>query len=132
MSGNFLRFVLAGGIAAGANWLSRFAFSLFLNLTGAVIAAFIIGMSVAYGLNRLFVFDKSGRALHVEATRFVIVNLVALVQVWAVTLGLADYAFPAFAWHWHPEALAHAVGVASPIVTSYFGHRYFTFAPRQT
>ena len=29
-------------------------------------------------------------------------------------------------------AIAHGIGVASPIVTSYFGHKYFSFAPANT
>jgi putative flippase GtrA len=125
---NFALFLVAGGIAAAMNWLSRFAYSRFMGLTAAVAAAYLTGMVTAYVLNRQFVFDRSGRRMHDEAGRFVLVNLFALLQVWAVTLGLVRYVFPAIGWQWHNEALAHAIGVASPLAASYFGHRYFTFA----
>ncbi|MEL6245551.1 MAG: GtrA family protein, partial [Pseudomonadota bacterium] len=64
-----------------------------------------------------------------EYGRFAIINLIAIVQVLVVTLGLSRYVFPAVGFTTFPEAVAHGVGVASPIVTSYLGHRFFTFSP---
>lgn len=124
----FSTFVLVGGIAALANWSSRIGLSAAgLQLTAAIVVAYMIGMTTAYVLSKLFVFENSGRKVHEEAFRFVLVNLVAIVQVWVVTVCLHLWGLPAIGWHWQPEAVAHAIGVASPIVTSYFGHQYFTF-----
>lgn len=131
MTRQLATFVLAGGIAAGVNWLSRIGFSLFAPLEAAVILAYLVGMTTAYALNRLFVFEKSGRSIREEYARFAIVNVVALAQVFIVTVGLARFFFPAVGFDWHPDAVAHAFGVASPIVTSFAGHRYFTFAARR-
>ena len=61
------------------------------------------------------------------ATRFVLINLLALVQVWLISVGLANWIFPMVGLVWQAELIAHIVGVLSPVVTSYFGHRYFTF-----
>ncbi|MEO0712522.1 MAG: GtrA family protein [Pseudomonadota bacterium] len=129
MSRQFIGFVIAGGIAAAINWLSRFAFSMFLSLDAAVVAAYLVGMTTAYVLNRKFVFEASGRTVSNEYGRFAIINLIAIVQVLVVTLGLSRYVFPAVSFTTFPEAVAHGVGVASPIVTSYLGHRFFTFSP---
>jgi putative flippase GtrA len=124
----FSTFLLVGGIAALANWGSRIGLSVAgLQLTVAIIVAYTIGMATAYVLSKLFVFEKSGRKVHDEAFRFVVVNIVAVVQVWLVTVGLQRWGLPAIDWTWHPEEVAHAIGVASPIITSYFGHQYFTF-----
>lgn len=130
MSSRFASFLVTGGIAAAVNWGSRLALSQVMSLELAVVVAYLIGMATAYVLARLFVFDASGRAVTDEVSRFAAVNVVALVQVWLVTIGLARFVFPAVGFDWHDEAVAHAVGVASPAVTSYFGHRYFTFAPK--
>lgn len=128
MTRQFAQFILAGGVAAAANWLSRIALSQAMPLEAAVVVAYLIGMATAYALTRRFVFAASGRTVGDETLRFAAVNAVALVQVWLVTIGLARFVLPPIGWDWHAEAVAHAFGVASPVVTSYFGHRYFTFA----
>jgi len=123
----FLRFVLCGGIAAGANVVARIAFSQLMTYEIAVVLAYLVGMTVAYVLMKLFVFEPSRRSVSAEYVRFGIVNLVSLLQVFAVSVGLARWAFPALGLTWHAETIAHLIGVASPIVTSYFGHKAFTF-----
>jgi len=128
MNQEFFRFAFVGGIAAGINWLSRIGISLYLSLEIAVVISYLIGMATAYVLNKHFVFDDSGRKVSDEVLRFTLVNIVAMAQVWLVTVGLVRFIFPALDWSWHPAEIAHAIGVASPIITSYFGHRYFTFS----
>ena len=53
---------------------------------------------------------------------------VRLLLVWLVSVGLAHYLFPALGFTWHDETIAHAIGVAIPIFTSYLGHKHFSFA----
>ena len=45
--------------------------------------------------------------------------------------GLARLAFPAVGFDWLAEDIAHLIGVAIPAVTSYFGHRHFSFSSRR-
>lgn len=129
VSHQFLRFLVVGTTAALVNWLSRIALSLALPLSAAIVVAYVIAMGVAYGLNRAFVFAPSERSRGTEFARFTLVNIVALTQVWLVTILLVRYVFPAVGFSWNAEAVAHAVGIASPVLTSYFGHRHFSFAP---
>ncbi len=128
MTRTFRNFALVGGIAALVNWGSRFGFQHFMSLEGAVVAAFFAGLLTGYVLNRLFVFEPSGRKIADEAARFALVNLFALGAVWLVTVGLARHVFPAVGFSWHAEAVAHGVGVLSPALISYFAHRHFTFS----
>lgn len=124
----FSTFVVVGAFAAGVNWTARIGFSAMgLSLTMAVVLAYLCGMATAYILSRYFVFERTGNAVHGEIMRFVLVNLVAVAQVWLVTVGLDRWLFPRLGFNWYPAAVAHAIGVASPIVSSYFGHRFFTF-----
>ena len=124
----FSTFVFVGGVAALVNWLSRMGFSAAgLNLTAAVICAYVIGMTTAYVLSRRFVFEATGQAVSGEVVRFMLVNLVAATQVWLVTIGLHDWLFPKIDFDWHAGSVAHGIGVASPVMTSYLGHRFFTF-----
>ena len=94
----------------------------------AIVIAYVCGMTTAYALNKLFVFAPSGRAVHDEYLRFTIVNMVALAQVWIVSVGLALLYLPLVGFTWHAETIAHIIGVAVPTITSYFGHRHFSFA----
>jgi putative flippase GtrA len=123
----FVRFALAGGVAAAVNILSRWLLSSFVRFEIAVVIAYLIGMITAFILTRYFVFERSDRHVRNEAMRFALVNLVALVQVWIVSVGLAEWVFPWFGLFWQKDLIAHTVGVISPIATSYFGHKKFTF-----
>jgi putative flippase GtrA len=87
-------------------------------------------MTTAYLLNRHFVFAASGRGVASEYTRFALVNLAAVAQVWIVSVGLARLVFPAIGFTWHAETVAHVIGVAIPVFTSYLGHKHFSFAAK--
>lgn len=122
-----LRFVLAGGVAAAVNFASRIVLSLVLPYPAAVVLAYFFGMATAFVLNRRFVFTGSTNPLHQQALWFVTVNLVALLQTLGASVLLADFIFPRAGLAWHAEELAHAVGIVTPILTSYLGHRHYTF-----
>lgn len=128
MNLQFLKFLVTGGIAALVNLLSRYALNHVISFEAAVVVAYLLGMSTAYLLARRFVFDASGRSVASEVRRFVLVNLVALGFVWAISVGLARIVFPAIGFTWHADDIAHLIGVLAPAVTSYIGHRFYTFA----
>jgi putative flippase GtrA len=124
----FVRFLLTGGFAAGVNVLSRFLFSMAMDFRWAVIVAYLCGMATAWILSRLFVFGASGRSRWAEFARFGVVNIFAAAQVWLVSVGLAEYAFPAVDFTWRPHDVAHLIGVVIPVFTSYLGHKHFSFS----
>ncbi|QDF95536.1 hypothetical protein CJ010_02710 [Azoarcus sp. DD4] len=123
----FLRFLVAGGIAAGANFGSRFVFSIFFAYGVAVFFAYLVGMLIAFLLMRGHVFNASQGPLAPQVTKFVGVNLLAVLQTLAISLLLARWALPSVGIQDHAEALGHLVGVVVPVVTSYFGHKFLTF-----
>ncbi|MDB5415468.1 MAG: hypothetical protein JWR10_3803 [Rubritepida sp.] len=126
----FVRFVLTGGTAAAVNIGARMLLSLAMPYEAAVAVAYLIGMVTAYLLARRFVFAASGGGMGSEFSRFALINCVALVQVWLVSVGLARFVFPAIGYMFHPETTAHVIGVLSPIGISYLGHRRYSFARR--
>jgi len=131
-SSPFVRFLLAGGIAALANILARVVLSLFMGYEIAVVIAYLVGMVTAYVLMRLFIFERSRRSVVSEWIRFSLVNFIALAQVWLVSVGLANWLFPQLGFAWHPDTIAHVIGVLSPVATSYIGHKSFTFAVKSS
>lgn len=127
----FVRFTLAGGGAALANFSSRFLFSLATPYEIAVVLAYLVGMLTSFLAFKYLVFERSGKTVGHEGKWFVLVNLASLAQVWIVSVVLYYYGLPAIEWTWRPQAVAHAIGVASPILTSYFAHKHLTFAPQK-
>ena len=122
----FPKFLFSGGIAALVNWTSRFFFEYLVNFVVAVVFSYIVGMSVAFILNRVFVFN-SNAAVVPEGMRFITVNLCSLTIVVSVSILMARFVFPAISFHWHAAAIAHAIGVISPVTLSYIAHQRYTF-----
>lgn len=120
-------FVAAGGIAAVVNVGSRIVLNRWMPYSAAIVVAYVIGMLTAFTLNRLFVFRKTVNPLHRQAFWFTLVNLAAILQTLIVSLALARWLFPAVAFHWHAETVAHAFGVAAPVLTSFIGHKHLSF-----
>jgi putative flippase GtrA len=130
MSRQFATFVVVGGIAALVNIVSRLMISQVMSYEAAIFVAYLCGMVTAFFLNRVFVFRAAPR--HEAArqfTRFTLVNVVALAQVWIIGVGLARFFLPAVGFNWHAETVAHVIAVASPILTSYVAHKNFSFSP---
>jgi putative flippase GtrA len=125
----FLAFAGAGGFAALVNFTSRILLNTIVSFRVAVVLAYLCGMVTAYILNKLMVFAPSHRKTSEEFIRFSLVNVVAVVQVWAISVGLGEYVFPRMGMTFHPLEVAHGIGVIVPIFTSYLGHKHFSFAP---
>ena len=122
----FPRFLLAGAIAALANFGSRFLFSLFISFELAVVAAFCVGLTTGFLLSRQFVFPRSANKLQVEVAYYLLVNLFALMQTWLLSVGGAMW----LQQYWpltQAQAAAHLAGIMLPVISSYFGHKYFSF-----
>jgi putative flippase GtrA len=126
-SPQFALFLLAGGVAAVANYASRFGFSLWFAFPVAIALAYGVGMITAFVLMRRYVFQAHGRDLVPQVVKFVLVNALALLQTMVVSLVLARWLLPSVGITDRAEALAHAVGVAFPVLTSYVLHKQATF-----
>jgi putative flippase GtrA len=127
MNRRFLLFVTVSGVAAVVNFLARIGFDFVVRYEVAIVLAYFVG--TAFVLNKRFVFTEAGRPVQQQAMWFVLVNGAAVLQTLAVSLVLARWLLPSIDWHWHPESVAHAVGIAAPAVSSYFGHKWLSFAP---
>lgn len=123
----FTRFLIAGALAASANFGSRFLFSSFFSYGLSVFLAYLIGMLVAFLIMRGYVFRSNSKELAPQLVRFAGVNLAAMVQTVAISLAMARWALPSVGVVDHSEALGHFVGVLVPVGTSYLGHKFLTF-----
>lgn len=129
-SNRFARFFLVGVAAAALNIFSRVLISRLVRFEYAVALAFPIALTFAFVMSRFFVFEPSKRPVWDQYLRFLIVNLVALVQVWLVSVGLTYWVFPLIGWTYYPELFAHTIAVCSPVLTSFYAHKAFTFSEK--
>jgi putative flippase GtrA len=128
MSRQLILFLVAGGFAALANFGSRIALSHVMPYVPAILAAYLIGITTAFLLNRAFVFTGAANPVVQQAWRFAVVNAAALVQTVLISLLFARLLLPALGIEAHAETIAHGFGVIIPVFTSYLGHKHYSFA----
>lgn len=127
VSHQFVLFLLVGGTAAAAQWLSRFAFAAFLPYAAAVAAAYGVGLIIAFELNRRFVFPAAQDARRRQFARFLLVNALSFLVVWTVSMLLGEVLLPRVMSADWAEALGHGIGILSPVLLSYGLHKRYTF-----
>ena len=127
LSKQFLTFLLTGGTAAIINFGSRILYSLVLDFSSAVILAYITGMVTAFILAKIFVFKDSQQSLHTSAVFFILVNLLAILQTWGISMGIAYSLLPRMGVTSFVPEIAHAIGVVVPVFSSYIGHKRWSF-----
>jgi putative flippase GtrA len=123
----FFKFLLTGGIAASVNFFSRIFFNTWLSFSASVYLAYIAGMITAYFLKRHFVFTKGKQPIFHSIGFFIFVNIIAFLQTLAVTMAVFVYILPYLGIVKMTHEIAHAIGICTPIFTSYIGHKKLSF-----
>lgn len=126
-SRQFFVFLLTGGFAAAVNLGSRIVYSLWLPFSPSVILAYLTGMVTAFVLARLFVFQTSTQTMQRAVLFFVLVNLLAVLQTWGISMAMRYWALPALGVVRYADIIAHGCGVVVPVFTSYLGHKHWSF-----
>jgi putative flippase GtrA len=126
-SRQFVTFLVTGGVAAAVNFSSRLVYNQWFDYSTSVVLAYLNGMITAFVLARLFVFTASEQSVGRSVFYFVVVNLVAVLQTWAISMSLAYWVLPSLGVRQWTHEMAHAVGIVVPVFTSYIGHKRFSF-----
>ena len=126
LSRQFVVFLVTGGLAACVNFGSRILYNRWLDFSASVVLAYLTGMVTAFLLARAFVFRDGSQSVQKSAMIFALVNLVAVLQTWGISMALY-YLLPLAGLTRHVPELAHAVGIMVPVFTSYIGHKKYSF-----
>ena len=126
-SAQFVRFLAVGGVALACHWLSRFAFNWFVDYAWAIVLAYLVGIIVAFALNKIYVFPYSQRPLNFEMSVFFLVNIAAFPVVWAVAYVLGEWIFLRYMHRELALALAHGFAITLPVFVNYALHKLVTF-----
>lgn len=105
-------FVVVGGLAVTATLLLQLAFSLMAGFSVTVTLYYLVGVFVAFALNRRLVFTHSQQLIRTQASEFLLTNLAFLPLVLASSIGLD----PAQ----HSQVLAHLIAPGIPAVLTCF------------
>ncbi|MEZ4820421.1 MAG: GtrA family protein [Bdellovibrionota bacterium] len=116
-----------GALAALVNFGTRILLNKYFGFSVSVVIAYIFGMVTAFGLMKMFVFTTGKLKILKSAYYFVVINLIAVFQTWAMSMLMAYIVLPRLGAHAYVLEIAHAVGVMVPVFTSYLGHKYITF-----
>lgn len=127
ISKQFMLFLLTGGTAAAINFFSRILYNQWMSFSAAIVMAYLTGMVSAFILARIFVFKNSNQQIHHSALIFTLVNLVAVLQTWGISMLLVYHIFPFMGIIHSQREIAHAIGIIAPVFTSYWGHKRWTF-----
>jgi putative flippase GtrA len=124
----FARFFLTGVAATVGNMATVWVTRAYMPYDRALIAGIATGMVISFGLSKLFVFrSMTWRTTHWESLRFVLVYGVGALFYWCTSLVTGGVILP----HFVPRPIAEMLGVIAGagvmMVTSYLGHRFFTY-----
>lgn len=123
----FIVFVLIGGFCSVVNLVARILINQSTSYEVAIVLAFLIALTTAFLLNRTFVFKSAGGAWRGQFLRFLLVNIITLLQVFGLSELFARVIFPSMSFAFHAETIAHGIGLLSPLLTSYWAHKHFSF-----
>jgi putative flippase GtrA len=126
------RFILVGITATvgniGAVWLAR----IFVTFEIALFAGIGVGLAISFTLSKLFAFDsRSWDSAVDESVRFLIVYAVGCMVYWAVTVTVGRFLVTQGVLTDLAEFSGIIVGAGTMMLTSYFGHRFFTYRTHQ-
>jgi putative flippase GtrA len=131
LSKQFILFLITGGTAALVNFGSRIVYNQWVSFSVAIVLAYLTGMVTAFLLARRLVFKQSEQSFARSAMMFSAVNVIAVLQTWLITMGMALYVLPYFGVTLFDAEIAHAVGVMVPVFSSYLGHKHFSFSEQR-
>jgi putative flippase GtrA len=128
----FARFILTGVTATvgniGAVWLAR----IFVTFEIALFAGIGAGLAISFTLSKLFAFgSRSWGSAGGEAVRFLIVYAAGCLVYWVVAVSARRFLVTHGVVTDLAEISGIIIGAGTMVLTSYFGHRFFTYRTYQ-
>ena len=128
----FARFILSGVTATIGNMVAVWLARRFLSFEIALLAGIATAIKISFALSKFFAFrSRSWNRAVGEAARFLIVYATGCTVYWVAAVSIRMYLLA------HGVAVEAAepggilVGAGTMMVTSYCGHRFFTYRTYQ-
>jgi putative flippase GtrA len=124
----FVRFILTGVTATVGNFAAVWFARLFVSFEIALLAGILAGLTISFILSKLFAFrSHSWNGTGGEATRFLVVYALSCAVYWGVAMLCGRLALSRGLAPQMAEMGGVIVGAGTMTLTSYLGHRFFTY-----
>jgi energy-coupling factor transport system substrate-specific component len=122
-----IKYVLAGGMATGVNFLVRIPLTAMFGFEIALIIAQAIGFTTGFILYRSLVFSEAGTTFTQQVAAFGSVNVLVAGVVIGSALVLNTILVNVGMLPFHAQMVAHAGGLAAGAPLNFTGHLLVTF-----
>jgi putative flippase GtrA len=124
----FVRFVAAGLTSAAVNLTAVGFARKLLSFDTALLVGLVAGLTTSFLLSKLFAFrspswDQAGR----EVVKFLTIYGTGCVFYWLIAVALRRFLLAGILPSRAAELVAVLGGSAVMMLTSYFGHRFYTY-----
>ena len=128
----FARFILSGVTATIGNMVAVWLARRFLSFEIALLAGIATAVVISFALSKLFAFRSLSwnRAVG-EAARFLIVYATGCAVYWVAAVSIRRFLLAHGVAVEAAEPAAILVGAGTMMLTSYSGHRFFTYRTYQ-
>lgn len=123
----FVGFLLVGATSAVITLIVRYILNLVIPFEAAVALSHAVGVSIAFPLNKVFIFAQSKEHFQGQFFRFLLINLISLALSTLASSFFYRVILPVIGVHFHPDVIANILGLACAAVPSYVGHKHFSF-----
>jgi putative flippase GtrA len=123
----FVGFVAVGAAASVVSLTVRYFINAIAPYELAVTIAQLVGMGIAFSLNKTLIFRNSGRSAINQLTRFTMVNMGSLLLAVSVSSIAYRILLKNMPVEFHPDFIAHFIGLSSTAIPSFLAHKHFSF-----
>jgi putative flippase GtrA len=128
----FARFILTGVTATVGNIATVWAARFIVSFEVALLAGIFAGIALSFTLSKLFAFGShSWERARGEAARFLIVYAMSCTVYWVLAVVCGRFVLVRGVAPETAEIGGILIGAGTMTITSYFGHRFFTYRTYQ-
>jgi putative flippase GtrA len=130
--GELVRFILTGVTATLGNMVAVWLARSYWAFEAALLAGIAAGITVSFVLSKWFAFgSRSWGGAPGEMARFLVVYAVSCALYWVIAVAAERLGRACGLSVLAAEALGILIGAGTMAVTSYLGHRFFTYRTYQ-
>jgi putative flippase GtrA len=121
----FFRFFVVGFICAVSHWLARIVINYYLSFEWSLIISYVAALSLAFLLNKYYVFQKSEWSIS-QIYKFVGINLFFLPVVFYSSI-LINNILNDMNYYFFSRGIAHFISISIPMMLTFVFYKFRIF-----